>query len=171
MAKWIAIPHCVTIKAGAMGSVPVVKTWSVANKTVIGIDPNRRQFHFPCWISKTIPGVSFLESHNKIINILLSSNGLVDSAPASWVRKDRCNGTVPEPGGAEERRSGLLLRNFSIKKLPPHKWPSQLTHSLAESFCDKKKFKILWKVLERHSTKRHSTKRHPTKRHSTERHY
>ena len=54
MAKWIAIPHCVTIKAGAMGSVPVVKTWSVANKTVIGIDPNRRQFHFPCWISKTI---------------------------------------------------------------------------------------------------------------------
>ena len=39
--------------------------------TVIGIDPNRRQFHFPCWISKTIPGVSLLESHNKIVSKII----------------------------------------------------------------------------------------------------
>ena len=49
----------------------------------IGINPYRRQFHFQSWIIKKIPGVSILESHNKIINIFLSSNGLVDSAPAS----------------------------------------------------------------------------------------
>ena len=39
--------------------------------TVIGIDPNRRQFHFLCWISKTIPGVSLLESHNKIVSKII----------------------------------------------------------------------------------------------------
>ena len=53
-----------------------------------------------------------------------------------------------EPG--KVRRSGLLLYNFWLKKLPHHKWPSQLTHSLAELFCEKisKNFsKILLKIL------------------------
>ena len=38
---------------------------------VFGIDPNQRQFHFPCWISKTIPGVSFLEPRNKIVSEMI----------------------------------------------------------------------------------------------------
>ena len=53
------------------------------------------------------------------------------------------------------RRSGLLLRNFWLKKLPRHKWPSQLTHSLAEFFCEKDPetlSKILLKITLLYST-------------------
>ena len=58
----------------------------------------------------------------------------------------------------EVRRSGLLLRNFSIKKLPPHKWPSQLTHSLADFFV-KKIWKTFKKTFENYSTLFYSTLR------------
>ena len=96
---------------------------------------------------KKNPGGSFLESHNKIINILLSSNGQVDSAtriegpqgPVQRVRY-RCQ---------EVRRSVLLLRNFWLKNLPRHAWPSQPTHRLAEFFV-KKFLKKLSKNFERH---------------------
>ncbi len=66
----------------------------------------------------------------------------------------------------EVRRSGLLLRNFSIKKLPPHKWLSHLTHSLADFFCEFF-FKTFKNTFENYSTLLYSTLLYSTLLYST----